>query len=164
MVYLHTGPMGVHRACFFIARAGRAATPERNHSGNQPPILCILPLVAHQLASARDISIHFTSHLFRPWIPDTARHRRWTPMIHRGRARRTISAGSWFGQWSPDPPSVRPQLSQPPTVGASRGDLGSAEWRVQETLAERVPDRRASPGNLRSAERRGRETLPEPAQ
>src|SRR5271166_3609180 len=22
MVYLHTGPMGVHRACFFIARAG----------------------------------------------------------------------------------------------------------------------------------------------
>jgi hypothetical protein len=34
-----------------------------------------------------------------------ARHRRWTPMIHRGRARRTISAGSWFGQWSPDPPS-----------------------------------------------------------
>src|SRR5271157_5130374 len=53
MVYLHTGPMGVHRACFFIARAGRAATPERNHSGNQPPILCILPLVAHQLASAR---------------------------------------------------------------------------------------------------------------
>src|SRR5271166_2098230 len=53
MVYLHTGPMGVHRACFFIARAGRAATPERNRSGNQPPILCILPLVAHQLASAR---------------------------------------------------------------------------------------------------------------
>ena len=46
--------MGVHRACFFIARAGRAATPERNRSGNQPPILCILPLVAHQLASARN--------------------------------------------------------------------------------------------------------------
>src|SRR5208337_1424115 len=53
MVYLHTGPMGVYRACFFIARAGRAATPERNRSGNQPPILCILPLVAHQLACAR---------------------------------------------------------------------------------------------------------------
>jgi len=51
-----------------------------------------------------DISQHFTSHLFRPWIPISARHRRWTPMIHRGRARRTISAGSWFGQWSPDPP------------------------------------------------------------
>ena len=34
-----------------------------------------------------------------------ARHRRWTPTIHPGRARRTISAGSWFGQWSPDPPS-----------------------------------------------------------
>src|SRR5271157_2685304 len=56
MVYLHTGPMGVHRASFFIARAGRAATPERNRSGNQPPILCILPLVAHQLASARNYS------------------------------------------------------------------------------------------------------------
>ena len=55
MVYLHTGPMGVYRACFFIARAGRAATPERNRSGNQPPILCILPLVAHQLASVREI-------------------------------------------------------------------------------------------------------------
>ena len=89
-----------------------------------------------------NISIHFTIHLFRPWIPNSARHRRWTPMIQRGRARRTISAGSWFGQWSPDPPSLRPQLSQPPTVGASRGDLRSAEWRVQETLAERVPDRR----------------------
>src|SRR5271157_2710448 len=112
MVYLHTGPMGVHRACFFIARAGRAATPERNRSGNQPPILCILPLVAHQLATARDfsrpvatpasqvmdnqlkalptlpvrartvsgcmnsafhdISQHFTSHLFSPWIPSSA--------------------------------------------------------------------------------------------
>ena len=24
-------------------------------------------------------------------------------MIHRGSARRTISAGSWFGQWSGDP-------------------------------------------------------------
>ena len=37
---------GVYRACFFIARAGRAASPERNRSGNQPPILCILPLIA----------------------------------------------------------------------------------------------------------------------
>ncbi len=52
-----------------------------------------------------NISIHFTVHLFRLWIPNSARHRRWTPTIHRGRARRTISAGSWFGQWSPDPPS-----------------------------------------------------------
>ena len=52
-----------------------------------------------------NISIQFTVHLFRPWIPNSARHRRWTPMIQRGRARRTISAGSWFGLWSPDPPS-----------------------------------------------------------
>jgi len=33
-----------------------------------------------------------------------ARHRRWTPTIHRGRAQRTISAGSWFGQgWETTP-------------------------------------------------------------
>jgi len=34
-----------------------------------------------------------------------ARHRRPPPTIHRGRAQRTISAGSWFGQWPPYPPS-----------------------------------------------------------
>ena len=61
--------MGVHRACFFIARAGRAATPERNRSGNQPPILCILPLVAHQLASARDFfPLGIVAELF-PCLP-----------------------------------------------------------------------------------------------
>src|SRR5271157_1028393 len=43
-----------------------------------------------------------------------ARHRRWTPMIHRGRARRTISAGSWFGQWSPDPPVLCDRSSPSP--------------------------------------------------
>jgi|SRR5271157_453449 len=32
-----------------------------------------------------------------------ARHRWRTPTIHRGRAQRTSSAGSWFGQGSPDP-------------------------------------------------------------
>ena len=52
-----------------------------------------------------DISQHFTGHLFSPWIPSSARRRRRTPMIHRGRARRTISAGSWFGQWFLSPPS-----------------------------------------------------------
>ena len=59
--------MGVHRACFFIARAGRAATPERNRSGNQPPILCILPLVAHQLASARQNWLRLPDR-FLPWF------------------------------------------------------------------------------------------------
>ncbi len=42
-----------------------------------------------------------------------ARHRWWTPMIHRGRARRTISAGSRFGQWSPDLPPVLCDRSSP---------------------------------------------------
>ena len=63
-------------------------------------------------------------------------------MIHRGRARRTISAGSWFGQWSPDPPVLCDRSSPSPQPLRSRGDLRSAEWRVQEILAERVPDRR----------------------
>src|SRR5271157_1341428 len=67
MVYLHTGPMGVHRACFFTARAGRAATPERNRSGNQPPILCILPLVAHQLASAWHFSVQLQGRTSVRW-------------------------------------------------------------------------------------------------
>ena len=44
-----------------------------------------------------DISQHFTGYLFRPWIPNSARHRRRTPTIHRGRAQRTISAVSLDG-------------------------------------------------------------------
>ncbi len=47
---------------------------------------------------------------------------------------------------------MRPTVSQSPAVGASPGDLRSAERRGRETLAER---------DLRSAERRGRETLAE---
>ena len=35
-------------------------------------------------------------------------------MIQRGRARRTISAGSWFGQWSPDPPVLCDRSSPSP--------------------------------------------------
>ena len=67
--------MGVHRACFFIARAGRAATPERNRSGNQPPILCILPLVAHQLASARINCRHRAVVKVRCGRPDAVERR-----------------------------------------------------------------------------------------
>src|SRR5271157_549554 len=33
MVCLRTGTMGVHPACFFIDRAGKVATPERNLAG-----------------------------------------------------------------------------------------------------------------------------------
>ena len=58
-----------------------------------------------ELRVSRTFLDQLRPQLFRPWIPNSARHRRWTRMIHRGRARRTISAGSWFGQWSPDPPS-----------------------------------------------------------
>src|SRR5271166_4238982 len=43
-----------------------------------------------------------------------ARQRRWTPMIHRGHARRTSSAGSWFGQWSPAPPVLCDRSSPSP--------------------------------------------------
>ena len=63
MVYLHTGPMGVYRACFFIARAGRAATPERNRSGNQPLYLVHPASRRHQLASARQSFRMFTAQL-----------------------------------------------------------------------------------------------------
>ena len=78
--------------------------------GTQLNALPALPVRARTVSGCLNsaflnISQHFTVHLFRPWIPNSARHRRWTPMIQRGRARRTISAGSWFGQWSPDPPS-----------------------------------------------------------
>ncbi len=39
MVYLHTGTMGVHPACFFIDEAGKVATPARNLAGNHSPYL-----------------------------------------------------------------------------------------------------------------------------
>ena len=58
MVCLHTGTMGVHPACFFINRAWELATSlgmgTRCPEAESPlPILRIYPLVAHQLASAR---------------------------------------------------------------------------------------------------------------
>ena len=56
-----------------------------------------------ELCVSRTFLYQLRPQLLRPWIPNSARHRRWTPMIHRGRARRTISAGSWFGQWSGGP-------------------------------------------------------------
>ena len=76
-----------------------------------------------------NISQHFTAHLFTPWIPSSARDRRRTLTIQRGGAQRTLSAGSWFEQGLLAPRPLRPQLSQPPTVGASPGNLRSAERR-----------------------------------
>src|SRR5271157_2668609 len=65
-----------------------------------------------------------------------ARHRRWTPTIHPGRARRTISAGSWFGQWSPDPPSSA--TADPPVP-----DYRGVTWRpsVSRTAGSGDPRR-----------------------
>src|SRR5271157_4332260 len=129
-----------------------------------------LPVLARTVSGCLNsaflnISQHFTAHLFRPWIPNSARHRRWTPMIQRGRARPTISAGSWFGQWSPAPPSSA-------TAALPAPDRWRVTWRPPlSRMAGPGDPRRTSPQpsarhleNLRSAERRGRETLPEPAQ
>jgi len=48
-------------------------------------------------------------------------------MIHRGRARRTISAGSWFGQWSPDLPPVLCDRSSPSPQPLERHVAGSGD-------------------------------------
>ena len=56
-------------------------------------------------------------------------------MIQRGRARRTISAGSWFGQWSPDPPSSA-------TAALPAPDRWRVTWRPPLS-------RMAGPGDLR---------------
>jgi hypothetical protein len=97
--------------------------------------------------------------LFRPWIPNSARHRRWTPMIHRGRARRTISAGSWFGQWSPDPPVLCDRSSPSPRPLARHVETSAQpNGGSRRPSPNESPTVGASPGNLRSAERRGQET------
>src|SRR5271166_6469645 len=36
MVYLHTGPMGVHRACFFTTTKNAAKTPQINKRNRLP--------------------------------------------------------------------------------------------------------------------------------
>ncbi len=63
-------------------------------------------------------SQHFTSHLFRSWIPNSTRDidggpRRFTEVV----LNETISAGSWFGQGlptSPDPPVLCDRRSPSP--------------------------------------------------
>ena len=83
---------------------------------------------------------HFTSYLFRKWIPNSARHRRWTPMIQRGRARPTISAGSWFELWSPAPP---PSSA---TAALSAPDRWHVTWRPPlSRMAGPADPRRTSP-------------------
>ncbi len=102
-----------------------------------------------ELRVSRTFLDQLRPQLLRPWIPNSARHRRWTPMIQRGRARRTISAGSWFGQWSPDPPvlcdrvspCLRPLACHPQTTGRPNGDRSSSTASV---------DRRGPPLMLRA--------------
>src|SRR5271157_1240239 len=57
MVCLHTGTgtgtMGVHPACFLIDGQGYSPPRPGIPPETTPPILHILPLIAHQLASAR---------------------------------------------------------------------------------------------------------------
>jgi hypothetical protein len=43
--YWHNGTMGVHPACFFIDRAGKVATPERNLAGKHSSHLVYLSLL-----------------------------------------------------------------------------------------------------------------------
>jgi hypothetical protein len=59
MVCLHTGTgtMGVHPACFLIDGQGYSPPRPGIPPETTPPILHILPLIAHQLASARDYSV-----------------------------------------------------------------------------------------------------------
>jgi hypothetical protein len=58
--------MGVHPACFFIDWASKLTTPERNRPENIQSILCISPIIAHHLASARkNFEEKFKSNLDR---------------------------------------------------------------------------------------------------
>ena len=46
--------MGIHRACRFTAEFAKVEPPEGDQPDDRLPILLIPPLVAHQLACARD--------------------------------------------------------------------------------------------------------------
>ncbi len=89
-----------------------------------------------------NISQHFTAHLFSPWIPSSARHRRWTPMIHRGRARRRIGVRPTGGLQVTSQRSAAGGLAVADDERVGRPspneDLRSGERRVRETLAEQA--------------------------
>src|SRR5271157_940539 len=54
MVCLHTDTMGVHPACILFDGQGYSPPRPGIPPETTPPILHILPLIAHQLASARN--------------------------------------------------------------------------------------------------------------
>gem|GEM_PF-4465289 len=54
MVCLHTDTMGVHPACILFDGQGYSPPRPGIPPETTPPILHILPLIAHQLASARE--------------------------------------------------------------------------------------------------------------
>ena len=119
----------------------------------------------YELRVSRTFLDQLRPQLFRPWIPNSARHRRWTPMIHRGRARRTISAGNWFGQWSPGPPSSATAVLPAP-------DRWRVTWRppLSRMAGPGDPGRTSPRPSARHLEPSGRPNggvgrpLPEPAQ
>jgi len=60
--------------------------------------------------------------------------RRFTEVVLEQQSLSVAGSGSGI----PTPPPLRPQVSQSPTGGVSRGDLRSVERRGRETLAERT--------------------------
>ena len=92
-----------------------------------------LPVLARIVSGC--VNSAFSRHFYTFYGPSVqamatqlgARHRWWTPMIHRGRARRTISAGSRFGQWSPDLPPVLCDRSSPSPRPLARHPAGSGD-------------------------------------
>src|SRR5271157_1758163 len=70
MVCLHTDTMGVHPACILFDGQGYSPPRPGIPPETTPPILHILPLIAHQLASARKKS-PFRPH-FRAFYPHPA--------------------------------------------------------------------------------------------
>ena len=101
-VDLHTGTMGVHRACFLSIGPGRPLPRSGIARETILPILCILPLVAHQLAGARRFwRVHaLAGHdchtdrvladrsVFLPCRGDRARPRRQARLVDGVRIRR----------------------------------------------------------------------------
>src|SRR5271157_296365 len=63
MVCLHTDTMGVHPACILFDGQGYSPPRPGIPPETTPPILHILPLIAHQLASARE---DFATGAFKP--------------------------------------------------------------------------------------------------
>src|SRR5208337_3776816 len=78
MVCLHTDTMGVHPACILFDGQGYSPPRPGIPPETTPPILHILPLIAHQLASARPFSLH--DHLTSQPHPVASHGLSWVPI------------------------------------------------------------------------------------